>query len=158
MAVLQAQDSEANTEDSLFDKLGSRERIERVHRSFYAKIYADPELAILFKGTNQDHQISQQTEFMMRVFGGPKIYGGRLPKNAHEHLFITEEQFDKRHQMLADTLTECGVTGELKEKWLWYDASFKPLIVKKSIDECKKRFTMDEILFVPGTVTPIRSF
>lgn len=154
MVALKNQDPEPSTEESFFDKLGSRERIERVHRSFYAKIYADPEFSILFKGTNLDHQISQQTEFMMRVFGGPKIYGGRLPKNAHEHLFITEEQFDKRHKMLADTLTECGVTGETKEKWLWYDASFKSVIVKKSIDECKKRYTMDEILFVPGTVAP----
>ncbi len=137
---------------SLYDRLGGRSRLEHVHNAFYAKIFSHPDFAALFNGLRIDHQVSQQTEFMMGLFGGPKIFGGRPPKGAHQHLYITEEQFELRHKILGDTLLEFGIRGELRERWLYYDNSFKSQIVKSSIDQCEKRYTNDRIRFVPRFV------
>jgi hemoglobin len=139
-------------QSSLYDRLGGRPTLERVHKAFYTKIFSHPDFAALFDGLRIDHQVSQQTAFMMGLFGGPKIFGGRPPKGAHQHLFITEEQFELRHKILGDTLSACGIRGELRERWLYYDYSFKSQIVKSSIEQCEKRYTNDRIRFVPRFV------
>ena len=70
--------------------------------------------------------------------GGPSRYSGRLPEAAHEHLYITEALFE--------TLDECGVPPDLRDEWLVVDMSFKSMIVKQSIDDCRKRYNSDTIL------------
>jgi len=146
------QDPKKPDEASLYDQLGGRSTLERVHKAFYEKIFVHPDFAALFDTLRIEHQISQQTEFMMGLFGGPKIFGGRPPKGAHQHLFITEEQFELRHQILGDTLLENGIRGELRDRWLSFDYSFKSQVVKASIDDCEKRYTNDRIRFVPRFV------
>ena len=135
-------------DDTLYDRLGGRETLERVHKALYDKLYAHPWLKHFFQGKDQKHQENQQTEFMMRSMGGPKVFGGRLPRAAHEHLFITEEVFDLRHKILCETLDECGIPVELARRWAYIDWCFKEAVVKAGVDECRKRFTTDEIIVV----------
>lgn len=122
---------------------------ERVHKRFYDKLFAHPIFSAFFVGKEQQYQESQQTDFMAAEFGGPREYRGRLPDGAHQHLFITEEHFELRHNILAETLDECGVEPELRDRWLTIDGSFKHLIVKKTIDKCSKRYTTDHIIVAP---------
>ena len=78
--------------------------------------------------------------------GGPKMYCGKFPVPAHKHMYITEELFDLRHQMLKESISEAGLSDEIRDKWLKIDNSFKDALVKKSIHDCQKRFATDEIL------------
>lgn len=135
----------------LYDRLGGRECLERVHKRFYDKIFAHPVLAAFFADTQQQYQENQQSDFMAAEFGGPKLYRGRLPDGAHQHLFITDELFELRHNMLKETLDECGVTRALCDKWLAVDRRFKNKLVKKTINECEKRYTTDHIIVAPET-------
>ena len=133
-------------QDTLFDALGGRPTLERVHRALYDRLYAHPWLGQFFGHVRRQHQENQQTDFMTRALGGPAIYSGRLPRAAHEHLFITEEIFRIRHGMLEEALAECKVPEDLAKRWLYVDFCFMGALVKESVDECKKRFTMDEII------------
>jgi hypothetical protein len=83
---------------------------------------------------------------MAQAMGGPQMYCGAFPIPAHKHMNITNELFDLRHGMLKDSLQEAGVPQELAEKWLKIDVSFRTGIVKKSVDDCQKRFMTDDIL------------
>lgn len=139
-------------DDSVYARIGGRPCLERVHKAFYNKIYTHPMFRAFFKNVAQTHQENQQSDFMAQAMGGPSRYGGRLPDGAHQHLFITEEIFELRHKILAETLKECLVPEDLRERWLAIDYQFKGKIVKKTIDDCEKRYTMDTILFTPGTV------
>ena len=38
---------------------------------------------------NQDIIEKKQTDFMSGVFGGPSVYAGKSPRDAHVHIFIT---------------------------------------------------------------------
>ena len=134
--------------DTLFDALGGRPTLERVHHALYNKLYAHPWLQHFFKNVRQEHQENQQTDFMTRALGGPAVFSGRLPRAAHEHLYITEEVFRIRHGMLEDSLKECAVPEELAKRWLYIDYCFMNAIIKESPDECRKRYTMDEIIVV----------
>ena len=43
----------ATAQDSLFERVGGRSVLERVHRTFYDKVYADPWLAQFFASIEQ---------------------------------------------------------------------------------------------------------
>ncbi len=100
--------------NTLFEKLGGTPCIELVHRLFYDRMYAHPWLKDFLHGRTREFQESQQTDFMIGLFGGPKTYRGRLPSSAHQHLFITEEVFDIRAEMLESALIEAKVPDDLR--------------------------------------------
>ena len=135
---------------SLYDSLGGRDCLERVHKRFYDKLFFHPVLSAIFAGKNRRHQEDQQSDFMAAQFGGPNVYGGRFPDNAHEHMFITKTHFELQHSILAESLNECGVTQDLSDRWLGIDYRFKNKIVKRAVGECKKRYTNDRIIVAPN--------
>lgn len=134
------------TDSSLYDKIGGHPTLERVHKMFYDIIFKHTWIGQFFNDKTQELLEAQQTDFMADIMGGPKNYQGRMPIHAHEHMFITDDVFELRHEILAQTLKKAGIAEDLAEQWLHLDKSFKRAIVKKSIDQCKKRFKTDEIL------------
>lgn len=100
-------------------------------------------------GKDREILESQQTEFMMLGFGGPRIFGGRIPRDAHIHMFITDEIFDIRHQLLAEALNEAGVPDHLQERWLEMDEGVRLAIVKESPDQCRGRYRSEQVIIVP---------
>jgi hemoglobin len=107
--------------------------LQQVHRIFYDKIYAHPWLKHFFAGHDQQAIEARQSAFMAVKMGGKVTYWGKQPKMAHRHLYITEEQFDIRHELLRQSLMEAGVSLPLAQRWLRIDAAFKRQIVKESI-------------------------
>ncbi len=137
--------------ESLYDRLGGRQCLERVHRRFYDKLFAHPVLGAFFANKEQKYQENQQTDFMTGEFGGATdLFRGRLPDGAHQHMFITDAHFALRGDILAETLDECGVAPALRDRWLAIDRKFRHLVVKKTIDACSKRYTTDSIIVAPG--------
>lgn len=130
---------------TLFDRLGGRPILERVHKVFYDKIYEHPWLKQYFTDVEQKTIEDQQTDFMVSNMGGGKIYSGALPKNAHRHMFVSNELFDLRKILLQESLAECGVEEGLAQRWLRIDEAFRKSIVKNHPDQCEKRFFTDEI-------------
>ena len=53
---------------------------------------------------------------------------------AHRQMYITEELFDLRHQILKESLREVRVPEELARRWLKIDYAFKRKVVKDSIE------------------------
>lgn len=135
--------------ESYLDELGGRETLERVHNVFYDKMFAHPWLCKFFEGKKRWLLESQQTEFLMGVFGGPRIYGGRGPMEAHKHMFITDEIFEIRHEMLKDSLSQAKVPEHLQERWLRADQSMKKSVVKDSPDKCVGRYNNEPVMIHP---------
>jgi hemoglobin len=130
---------------TLFEDIGGMETIKKVHKIFYDKIYAHNWIGKFFIEISQDVIETQQSDFMAQSFGGPKMYLGKLPIAAHKHMLITEELFELRKKLLEESLIEANVKLENREKWLKIDSAFRSGIVKKSINDCEKRFNTDEI-------------
>ena len=131
---------------SLFEQVGGRETLVRVHKIFYDKAYADPWLGQFFQHVEQEIIENQQTDFMTRAMGGPPIYCGRLPVATHKNMYITTELFDHRHAMLADSIAEAGVSEHLRERWLRIDGAFRGKLTKRGVSECQRRFATDDLL------------
>lgn len=126
--------------------------VAAVNKAFYDRLYKDPWLKEVFRNVEQKFIESQQSDFMVGSLGGPKKYGGRSPADAHPHIFVDEEMWQLREVYLKEAFAETKFPEELAKKWLRIDEAFKHAIVKKSPSDCKKRFTMDEIVVVPNTL------
>lgn len=131
---------------SLFERIGGRPTLERVHRRFYGAVLAHPWLGQYFGHVKRAILESQQTDFMTRAMGGPAIYCGRLPVATHKNMFITTALFDLRHALLGDAIAGAGVDPELGARWLRIDNAFRGKLCKSSMSECERRFKTDSIL------------
>ncbi len=134
----------------IYDELPDKRIIYRINVRFYEKVYADPWLSKVFKNTKQDHITNQQTHFITAALGGPNNYSGRMVSNAHPHIFISENMFEHRAQLLHEAFVEMHAPAILIEKWTKIDASFKNVLVKKDRLDCVGRFKTDEILYFPN--------
>ena len=131
---------------TLYTRLGGKDIFVKVHKIFYDKAYADPWLSKYFTDKPQDLLEDQQTDFMVQIMGGPKVYAGKVPKSAHQHILITDELFEFRSKMLSDSIKEAGVSDDLRKEWVAADATFQRALVKTSEDECVRAYPTQPIL------------
>lgn len=132
-----------------FNRIGGRDSLVSINKTFYDKVYLHPWLKQYFDGIPQQHIEDQQIDFMQKVLGGENLYVGKAPPLAHQHMFITNELFEVRKQLLIDTFEELDTHPELRDKWLKLDESFRRIIVKDSPVECTARFLSEPILNFP---------
>lgn len=126
------------------------EIVKKVNECFYDKVYEDPWLKEVFASTKIEIIKSQQTDFIVGAFGGPKKYCGRSPKDAHPHIFIQQDMWDLREHYLIEALNEVNAPEWMKEKWINIDNAFKNAILKQSPDECFGRYGTDPIINIPN--------
>lgn len=132
---------------SSLEEMGGRELLEKAMKVFYDRVYEHPWLGPYFQQIEQEVIEKQQVDFMIGALGGPKsLYSGRLPIEVHKNMFITEELFILREQLLLEALKEVKASEELIERWLKIDEAFKAGIVKKTIGDCEKTFATEEII------------
>ena len=134
---------------TFLEEIGGDAIIEKVHTILYDKLLSDPWLKHFFVGMERWHLEEQQTHFMSDLFGGSGSYHGRLPMNAHQHLFITEEVFMIRHRMLKETLTQVRIPEDQKGRWLQFDLGMKRALVKETIDDCEGRYRTEKVIAPP---------
>ncbi|MFV2059710.1 MAG: group 1 truncated hemoglobin [Gammaproteobacteria bacterium] len=131
---------------TLFKRLGGKATFIKVHKIFYDKAYDDPWLSKYFTDKPQELLENQQTDFMIQLMGGPKSYGGKTPKSAHQHMVISETLFDLRAELLSDSIKEAGITDDLRHEWLAADATFKKALLKSNETQCIKAYPTQAIL------------
>jgi truncated hemoglobin YjbI len=134
---------------TLYDRLGGKPIFIKVHKIFYDKAYAHPWLRKFFTDKPQAVLENQQTDFMVQLMGGPKAYGGKSPKSAHQHMLITDELFELRAGLLSDSIKEAGIRDDLRSEWLEADRSLKRALVKTSEKECSVAYPNQPILNFP---------
>jgi hemoglobin len=130
----------------VFDAVGGRPVVEKVHKLFYDKLFQHEWLGLFFEGLDQEFIESQQTDFMSSVSGGPKSYVGQAPLQSHMHMYLTEEIFELRASLLDESIREAGVSDAAREAWLRLDSFFRPAVVKKSLQDCKQRYSFEGIV------------
>jgi truncated hemoglobin YjbI len=135
--------------DNFFEQIGGYPCLRRVHNILYTKLFCHPWLKGFFAHTKRDVVESQQNDFWASLMGGPAVYGGRSPRDAHVHMFLPAEVFAIRHELLGEALVEAGVAPPLREKWLTLDAGFERAIVNQSPDECHGRYRQEAVIIVP---------
>lgn len=139
----------ATVDKTLFDRIGGFDTLRKVHKIFYDELFQHPWIRPYFTDKPQEVLENQQTDFMAQLMGGPRCYGGKTPKMAHQHMHIVEEMFDIRNDVLSDAIKKAGIADDLREEWLAADRSLKQAVVKKSKEDCRTAYAAQEILDFP---------
>ncbi|MAZ47385.1 MAG: hypothetical protein CME65_02410 [Halobacteriovoraceae bacterium] len=123
---------------------------KKVSTRFYELVFEDPWFSKIFRNVDQEIITSQQADFMTGALGGPKLFGGRMPKDAHPHIWVDEKIWEYRENLLKQTFEELYVPLDLREKWLAIDNAFKRSILNTGDkSECFGRYKTDEIIYEP---------
>lgn len=124
--------------------------VTEVTTEFYELVYNDPWFKNIFRNIKQEIITSQQIEFMIQSLGGPKMYCGRSPKDAHPQVWVNEEIWQYREELLLKAMNKLNAPEELKNTWLKIDEAFKNVIINRGgPEECTLRDKADEIIYEP---------
>lgn len=118
------------SDPALWDALGGDVAIRAVLETFYAKVYADPELAPFFERVTIDRIVGKQFAFLKENIQGRPVYLGEQPRNAHNWMVITDALFDHRQGLMHHAMREHGLSDDLIARWSLYEEQFRPEIVK----------------------------
>ena len=87
---------------------------------------------------------------MVGALGGEKKFSGRSPGDAHPHIYIDEEMWERRESLVRAAMQKVGSAEEINQRWLKIDHAFKHLIILKDVSEVQKRFFSDDLIIVPS--------
>ncbi|NPD16032.1 2Fe-2S iron-sulfur cluster binding domain-containing protein [Xinfangfangia sp. D13-10-4-6] len=115
---------------ALWQALDQGGRLRSIFDTFYAKVFADTQLAPFFEGVTQDRAASKQYSFLQQMMTGEKVYWGEKPRNAHHWMVITHALFDHRQALMVETLREYGLSQDQISRWTRFEEYFRADIVK----------------------------
>jgi hemoglobin len=99
--------------DSLYNRLGGKDLVERAVDLFYDSVLADERLRPFFDDVDMESQRKKQKRFLVYAFGGPLIYDGKDLREVHQHMGVSEEHFTAVMEHLQKALQELAVPGAL---------------------------------------------
>lgn len=119
----------------LYQRLGStpearEQKLEAILQDFYKRMSTDIMLDFFFMGKDVPAIATKQKEFLLRAFGARPTYSGKAPADAHHSLPpIHEGMFNRRLQLLEETLRSYGLSAEDIRTWVSFENAFRDGIV-----------------------------
>ena len=122
----------AQTQPTLYQRLGGYDAIAAVTDDFITHLATDPQLGRFFTGLSTDSKITVRqhvVDFLCVATGGPCKYTGRDMKTAHTGLNISEADWNTSVKYLVATLDKFKVPEKEKSEVLNAVGSLKRDIV-----------------------------
>lgn len=104
-------------EANLYEQIGAAEGISRLIDAFYSRVLADPELKRFFADVEMAKLRRMQVELFSSALGGPQRYSGRPMIQAHRHLKIGLQDYQRFIRHLFDTLDDAGFGLSEQERY-----------------------------------------
>jgi hemoglobin len=97
---------------TLYEEIGGADTLRSAVPCFFARALTDPALAQYFKGVEMGHLAYRHAVYLAWLLGGPEPYQGPSLRDSHDHLAITDEEFDTAITHLAATLASHGLDDD----------------------------------------------
>jgi hemoglobin len=120
----------------LFAKI-SEPGLRAVITDFYSRIFGDLMIGFLFEGKNRQHLIDREYEFTANLLGGDVKYTGRAMRTAHAQSPIFGGHFERRLQILRETMRDHAVDPDVQRVWIDHTLALRDQITTDKGSECK---------------------
>jgi hemoglobin len=120
----------------LFAAIGET-KLREVITDFYSRIFGDVMIGFLFEGKNRQHLIDREYEFTASLLGGDVKYTGRAMRVAHAKSPIFGGHFERRLQILRETLRDHAVDADVQRVWIDHTLALRDQITADKGSECK---------------------
>lgn len=115
---------------NLADEMGGEEALRGMMRDFYDRVFDDAIIGFLFAKSDKEALVESQIDFVTAHLGDRSgAYEGPNIREAHRNLPILTGQFDRRHQILKETLIAHEAPEHVVEAWLALDQSLRNFVV-----------------------------
>jgi hemoglobin len=119
-----------------FEKIGA-EKLRAVIADFYDRVFTDVMIGFLFEGKSKQTLIQREYEFTAGFLGGDVKYTGRPMRVAHAQSPIFGGHFERRLQILRETMRDHAVDPEVQKVWLDHSYALRAQITSDKGSECK---------------------
>ena len=120
----------------LFDKIGG-DKLRAVITDFYGRVFGDVMIGFMFQGKDRQQLIDREWELVAALLGAPVKYTGRPMPAAHAAHTIFGGHFERRMQLLRETLRDHAVDPEVQQAWLDHALSLRSQITRDKGSECE---------------------
>jgi hemoglobin len=121
---------------ALFDRIGA-EALRAVITDFYSRVFPDVMIGFMFQGKDRQHLIDREYELTAALLGAPGVtYTGRPMRTAHAAHTIFGGQFERRLQILRETLADHAVDAEVAAAWIAHQLALRSQITRDRGSEC----------------------
>lgn len=122
---------------TMFEELGGEEALRAIVEDFIDRCYADTMIGFLFARAEPERIKQFEYQHAASFLGAPIRYEGRPLEDAHGPHRILGGQFDRRRQILTDTLHAHGVPQHIVDAWLDHQDQLRSRITKDPDSNCR---------------------
>jgi hemoglobin len=120
----------------LFDRIGEA-KLRAVLADFYDRIFDDVMIGFLFEGKDRARLIDKEYELTARLLGADVAYTGRPMREAHARSPILGGHFERRLELLRQTIADHDVDPEVRDAWIEHTLALRAQITPDRGSECK---------------------
>jgi hemoglobin len=121
----------------LFARIGEP-ALRAVITEFYDRVFRDVMIGFMFQGKDRAHLIEREYELTANLLGAQGVtYTGRPMRAAHARHTIFGGHFERRLQILRETLADHAVDGEVCAVWIAHTLALRDQITRDRGSECK---------------------
>jgi hemoglobin len=113
---------------TVFDRIGAAP-LRAVLTDFYDRVFADIMIGYMFARADKQRLIDKEYELTARLLGAADRYTGKPMREAHAPHKIFGGQFDRRLQLLKNTLRDHAVDAEVVAAWIEHQEALRDQIV-----------------------------
>jgi hemoglobin len=116
---------------SLSEELGGQERLRAIVHDFYSQVFEDAMIGFFFVDNDLEHLVDMQVAYLRARLGNEEAdYGGESIRAAHRDLPILPAHFDRRHELLVETLEDWDVPEHVYDAWVDLEQRLRDLVVR----------------------------
>ena len=113
---------------TLFDRIGADE-LRAVIADFYDRVVADIMIGYMFARADKARLVEKEFELTARFLGAPQRYTGEPMREVHAKHRIAQGQFDRRLQILKNTLRDHAVDAEVAQAWIDHQLALREQVI-----------------------------
>lgn len=141
---------------TLFDRIGAAQ-LRAVLADFYGRVFGDVMIGFMFQGKDRRHLIDREYELTAALLGAPNVtYTGRPMRVAHAQHAIFGGQFERRLQILRETLRDHGVDADVQQAWIDHQLALRGQITRDHGSECDDTAAAKPKLAIVAPAAPDR--
>lgn len=130
-------------DSSLFDQIGG-DALRAVLADFYDRLFRDVMIGFMFQGKDKQQLVQREWEFTAGFLGAPNTsYSGRPMRTAHAQHRIFGGHFERRLQILRETMADHQVPAAVRDAWIAHTQALRAQITTDVGSECKDTSTLE---------------
>ena len=121
----------------LYLRAGGEPVLRAVVEEFYERVFEDVMIGFFFRQADRARLIEKELELALELLGAPTRYSGRELAAAHRPHRIMGGQFDRRRQILIETMAAHDLPEDVRAAWIAHTDAQRKLVTRDSRGECR---------------------